>query len=118
MDEIVQALYDLGVCNVVLLAAPSHVTSQVRAACRDLPMFVTEVERLTQRRLPQGPEFVVAGRDASLERLDYLPRCPSSEQILLLPDSLEDPTRPGVLLAATYAGRHQHFEAFFKRVCT
>lgn len=118
MGEIVRALYNAGVCNVVLLAAPSQMTSDVRAACRDLPMFVTEVKRLTQRRLPQGPELVVAGRDASLERLDFSPRRPDAEQILLLPKSLEDPTRPGVLLAATYAGRHQPFEAFFKRVCT
>jgi ATP-dependent DNA helicase RecQ len=117
MGEIVRALYNGGVCNAVLLAAPSQVASDVRAACRDLPMFVTEVARLTQRRLPQGPELVVAGLDAPLERLDFSPRRPGAEQILLLPESLEDPTRLGVLLAATYAGRHQPFEAFFRRVC-
>jgi superfamily II DNA helicase RecQ len=117
MGEIVQALYKGGIFNAVLLRAPSQVASDVRAACRELAMFVTEVGRLTQRRLPQGPEFVVAGLDAPLERLDLSPRPPGAEQIFLLPESLEDPTRPGVLLAATYAGRRQSFDAFFRRVC-
>ncbi len=117
MGEIVRALHNGGVCNVVLLSAPSQVASDVRAACRDFPMFVTEVARLTQRRLPPGPELIVAGPNASLERLDFSPRRAGAEQILLLPEGLEDPTRPSVLLATTYAGRNQHFETFFRRVC-
>ena len=36
---------------------------------------------------------------------------------LLLPTTIGDSSRPGVMLATTYAGRSQSFEAFFKRMC-
>jgi hypothetical protein len=35
----------------------------------------------------------------------------------LLPTEIEDPSRPGVQLTATYSGPNQSFETFYKRIC-
>ncbi|WP_119461083.1 protein DpdF [Rhodospirillaceae bacterium SYSU D60014] len=115
--ELVQALQRAGVSNLVLVQTSEALSAEARRACRDLPVFLAEVRRLTQRRLPAGPELVVLGTGTVLESLDLTPRPVSAEQILLLPEKIDDPSRPGVALISTYSGRNQSFEAFFKRVC-
>lgn len=115
--EVVGALRHQGVSSFVLVDTVAELSSELWKVAKDLPVFATTVSRLTQRRLPAGPEFIAVGHDVRLEPLDFAPRRPGHEQILLLPTDLEDPSRPGVLLTATYAGRNQSFETFYKRVC-
>jgi superfamily II DNA helicase RecQ len=113
--DVVRALPGEGIANVVLVGTP--LLTEAWKAARDRPMFVSEVERLTQRRLPGGAEFVVIGAGSTLEILDLSARQPGHEQVLMLPAEIDDPSRPGVQLTKTYAGRHQMFDAFYKRLC-
>lgn len=115
--ELLQALQRAGISDLVLVQASVALSAEARRACRDLPVFLAEVRRLTQRRLPAGPELVVLGTAAVLESLDLTPRPLGAEQILLLPEEIDDPSRPGIPLMSTYSGRNLSFEAFFKRVC-
>ncbi len=115
--EIIGALRSQGVSNFVLADTAPELRAEVWKAAKDLPIFVTNVSRLTQRRLPEGAELVVVGPGATIEALDLTPRSPGHEQVLLLPADLGDPSRPGVQLTATYAGRNQSFETFYKRIC-
>lgn len=115
--ELLRALQRTGVSNLVLVKADAALSAEARRACAHLPVFVAEVSRLTQRRLPAGPELAVLGVGGTLEALDLAPRRAGAEQVLILPASIADPSRPGIALASTYAGRSHLFEAFFKRVC-
>ncbi len=113
--DIARALPGEGVANIVLVGTP--LLTDVWKASRDRPVFVADVERLTQRRLPAGAEFVVVGAGSALDVLDLSARQPGREQVLMLPSETIDPSRPGVPLTTTYAGRHQMFDAFYKRLC-
>jgi hypothetical protein len=113
----VGAVRHQGVSNFVLVDTLAALKSELWKVAKDLPVFATSVSRLTQRRLPEGPELVAVGPDVTLESLDFAQRRPGHEQILLLPTDLEDPSRPGVMLTTTYAGRNQSFETFYKRIC-
>jgi ATP-dependent DNA helicase RecQ len=115
--EVIGALRYQGVSNFVLVDAAAELRSEVWKVAKNLPIFATTVSRLTQRRLPEGAEFVAVGPDATIETLDLSQRRPGHEQVLLLPTDHEDPSRPGVRLTATYAGRNQSFETFYKRIC-
>lgn len=112
--DIVGALPDQGIANLVLVDTPLQ--AEAWKAARNRPIFLADVERLTQRRLPGGAEFVVIGSSASLETLDLSARQVGLEQVLMLPIGINDPSRPGVRLTTTYAGRHQMFDAFYKRI--
>lgn len=116
--ELVRGLHLAGVSNLVLVRTPSDLREEARLACEGRPVFLAEVQRLTQRRLPAGPELVVLGPSATLEALDLSPRPQGAEQILMLPDTVGDPSRPGVALRSTIAGRSLSFEAFYTRICT
>jgi hypothetical protein len=116
LGDLVRTLQVQGFSNVVLLGASPRLSEDVRLACRDAPIFLAQVERLTQRRLPAGPELVFVGENTQLSALDLAPREDGAEQFLFLPLSQEDAARPGVALIKTYAGRSQAFEAFFGNV--
>jgi ATP-dependent DNA helicase RecQ len=113
--DIVEALPGQGIANLVLVDTPLR--TEAWKAARNRPVFLADVERLTQRRLPGGAELVVIGPGAQLETLDLSVRQAGHEQVLMLPIEINDPSRPGVRLATTYAGRHQMFDAFYKRIC-
>lgn len=116
LGDIVRTLQGQGFANVVLLGTSRRLSEDIRTGCREAPVFLAEVERLTQRRLPAGPELVFVGENTQLSALDLAPRQEGAEQFLFLPLSQEDATRPGVALIKTYAGRSQAFEAFFGNV--
>jgi len=116
--ELVRALQRAGVSNIVLVETAAGLSTEAWRTCSHVPIFLAQVQRITQRRLPAGPELVVLGASANLETLDLAPRPVGAEQILLLPETLDDPSRPGVGLMSSYSGRSRSFEAFFKRVCT
>ena len=113
--ELVRALPNQGIANVVLVNAALR--AEAWKAAKAQPIFLADVDRLTQRRLPAGAELVVFGADASLEALDLAARPVGHEQILMLPIEINDPTRSCVRLTTTYAGRHQMFDAFYMRIC-
>lgn len=115
LGDVVRALPDQGIANLVLVDSPLR--TEAWKAAQNQPVFFSDVERLTQRRLPSGAEFVVIGAGAPIETLDMSVRQPGHEQILMLPVEIDDPSRPGVQLTTTYAGRHLTFEAFYKRLC-
>ncbi|RWO03016.1 protein DpdF [Mesorhizobium sp.] len=115
--EIIGALRHQGLSNFVLVDTAADLRSEVWKVAKDLPIFVTTVSRLPQRRLPEGPEFVAVGSGATIEALDLTSRSRGHEQVLLLPTDLEDPSRPAVRLTETYAGRNLLFETFYKRIC-
>jgi superfamily II DNA/RNA helicase len=114
--DILRALYAGGVCNVALIDAPFVLAETLREAARDLPIFFTQVGRLTQRRLPQGASLVVCGPANGLESLDLASRPLERAEFLWLPQGQEDPSRPGVPLASTYA-TGTSFEAFYRSIC-
>lgn len=115
--DVVLALHRSGVSSIALVQAAQDLANEVQRTCAELPMFVARVSRIGQRRLPPGPELVVLGAGAEIEPMDLTPRPLGAEQIMLLPTTIGDSSRPGVMLATTYAGRSQSFEAFFKRMC-
>ena len=106
-----------GVTSLVLVGQNEVLSNEVQVACHALPMFLAQVERLPKRRLPAGTELVVLDEDARLEALDLVPHSRTDAQILMLPKSLPDPSRPGVALVASYGGRAQSFDAFFESLC-
>jgi ATP-dependent DNA helicase RecQ len=73
---------------------------------RELPgwaLFTSD--QLVANRLPPGLALVVVPPGMRLTAQRLAPRPPEQARVFLLPDDVEDPSRPGVPLRETYGGR-------------
>lgn len=78
---------------------------------RELPgwaLFASD--QLLVNRLPPGPALVVVPPYMHLSLLQLAPRPAEQARVFLLPDDVEDPSRPGIPLRETYAGRELTWE--------
>ncbi|WP_352864406.1 protein DpdF [Mesorhizobium sp. M1329] len=114
--EILESLVAEGVQNLVIVGKIPLLAKEAQDVCRDRPVFVAHVERITQRRLPTGPELVLLAEGAQLEALDLAPCRVGAERIIVAPLTLTDPSRSGVPLQATNAGRSLAYDVFHARL--
>lgn len=114
-----QLIVDLrreGFFSFTLVRPPPVLASETLRVLAREPVFLTQVERLTQRRLPPGPHVVVLGPDASVEMPDLRPPPATAPQLIVAPTRLADPARPGGLLSATFGGKTLSFDSFYARL--
>ncbi len=114
--ELLESLMREGVRNLVLVGDYPSLLSEAQAVGKAAPLFLAQVSRLAQRRLPSGPELVVVAPGAALSAEDLAARKPGEERVMLVPTSIADPARPASRLQKTYGGRSLSFETAYARI--